>query len=252
MKYCKICDEEHPDNLMFCPKCSSFLTVKTVVSEEKSDNYKSRKSSKSYEEIEYDPVPSDIKELLDDSIISNKINQFFNNYIPESISSKSSFVSELSNFLRNNLDNVDVYSGGDSSDILVKLNNEKYGIRLRYSKNEGNYTSNVPQTLYQCIRDIYLMELEKKSLSLTNTYTIMLVDDDQFYREKRAKDGLYPYFRNRCLDTDKYIVSPKEISGEISNPVDDNYKDGSYFIKSNYRVVWIKAKNNERYYIIKM
>ena len=25
MKYCKMCDEEFPDNLMFCPKCNSFL-----------------------------------------------------------------------------------------------------------------------------------------------------------------------------------------------------------------------------------
>lgn len=252
MKFCKICNDEYPDNLMFCPKCGSFLTNKPVVTQElKSNNYKNRKS-KSFEKVDYDSIPENINELLDDSIISNKINEFFINYIPETINSKSSFVSKLSNFLRNNLENAEVYLGGDSSDILIKLNNKKYGIRLRYSKNEGNYTSNVPQALYQCIRDIYLMEIEKKSLSLDNTYTVMLVDDDAFYREKRAKDQLYKYFRNKCFDTDEYIVSPKEINGEISNPVDDNYKDGSYFIKGNYRIVWIKAKNNERYFILKI
>lgn len=128
-------------------------------------------------------------------------------------------------------------------DIVVstKDKKEKYAIELKFPKNRM-----YPVQMYKFIEDIVFMQ-EVKGSAFKQTYSIVLVNDKNFYEgntHEDKKDKIYKYFRSNKFD----------IKGEIKHPTEKNTSEPPIEVKNEVKIEWKPLKNNEeyRYYIIEI
>ena len=108
---------------------------------------------------------------------------------------------------------------------------EKYAIELKFPRN-----GQVPEQMYSFVKDIRFME-ELKHFGFTNTYTIVLVDNPQFYSGKSS--GIYKIFR----DT-------HQIDGKILKPTANYSKSEFIELQNSYTFNWNKLDDNQSYLIV--
>ena len=108
---------------------------------------------------------------------------------------------------------------------------EKYAIELKFPRN-----GQVPEQMYSFVKDIRFME-ELKHFGFTNTYTIVLVDNPQFYSGKSS--GIYKIFR----DT-------HQIDGKILKPTANYSKSEFIELQNSYTFNWNKLDDNQSYFFI--
>lgn len=108
---------------------------------------------------------------------------------------------------------------------------EKYAIELKFPRN-----GQVPEQMYSFVKDIRFME-ELKHFGFTNTYTIVLVDNPQFYSGNSS--GIYKIFR----DT-------HQIDGKILKPTANYSKSEFIELQNSYTFNWNKLDDNQSYFFI--
>ena len=90
--------------------------------------------------------------------------------------------------------------------------------------------------MYSFVKDIRFME-ELKHFGFTNTYTIVLVDNPQFYSGKSS--GIYKIFR----DT-------HQIDGKILKPTANYSKSEFIELQNSYTFNWNKLDDKQSYFFI--
>lgn len=193
--------------------------------------------------------------------LEHLIREFFNNYWRNSedieIYNEFSLQHELGLFLRERLKgykvqferNIFYFFGNQKIQTIKKEidiaifnedETEKYAIELKNPRN-----GQVPETMFQCIKDIKFME-ELKELGFNSTICVTFVSDKIFYNKGSKDDGIYSYFREG-----------KVIQGKIEKPTGkEKFKAQeipSITLNRTYKINWKEIrKNNEEsaYYIV--
>ena len=122
---------------------------------------------------------------------------------------------------------------------------KRYAIELKFPTNGA-----APRRMYQFVEDIKFMEQVKHELNFTQTYCLTLVSDladgDDFWKEKKKKEGIYQYFRGNA---------PTPIKGTIKNPI--KVKEGTkskispYFeIIKERKIKWVQIKDTSFHYYL--
>lgn len=111
---------------------------------------------------------------------------------------------------------------------------EKYAIEVKFPKN-----GQVPEQMYSFIKDIVFME-QLKSSGFTDTYTLTVVNDKNFYQGKSTGKDIYQYFRN----------IPQNITGKIFKPTGPSKSIEYLEVHNTYSVQWLDCYLG-KYFLIK-
>ena len=119
---------------------------------------------------------------------------------------------------------IDLLVAKTSSGQLEDL----YAIELKFPRN-GQY----PKQMYEFVKDLAFIAQLKKQYNFKGCWSIVLVDDDKFYKSPKPGTikGIYAYFRT--FDNNGNIIkSQQQIKNKIDNPIkyDPAKKNGLAFI----------------------
>ena len=113
-------------------------------------------------------------------------------------------------------------------------------IELKYPRN-----GQVPEQMYSFIKDIKFAEQLKK-LGFQNAYCVTLVDDPLFYRDGRAENGIYKFFREKSKG--QLCKVPGRTCIMKPTGQDEDYVK----LDRDYTIKWEDPGKERRFYCIEM
>ena len=110
----------------------------------------------------------------------------------------------------------------------------------------------VPLQLYEFCKDICFLEKLMNS-NCKCAYSLVLVNSDNFYVEKREKNGIYKYFRGdkKLKGCGNIYYGRTALTGEIICPTGKK-KGKSIEIINSYQIKWAELINGYSYYLIEI
>lgn len=108
---------------------------------------------------------------------------------------------------------IDLLIAKTSSEQLEEL----YAIELKFPR-KGQY----PAQMYEFVKDLAFIAQLKGQYNFKGCWSVVMVDDDKFYKSPKSGNinGIYAYFRT--FDTNGNIIKPQQIKNKIDNPIKYN------------------------------
>lgn len=142
---------------------------------------------------------------------------------------------------------IDLLIAKTSSEQLEGL----YAIELKFPR-KGQY----PAQMYEFVKDLAFIAQLKGQYNFKGCWSVVMVDDDKFYKSPKSGNikGIYAYFRT--FDTKGNIIKPQQIENRIDNPIKHNSTKKDYIpfinIPAGYAqtVQWNSINQKLYYYTI--
>ncbi len=112
--------------------------------------------------------------------------------------------------------------------------NEKYAIEIKFPTN-----GQTPLQMFEFCKDISFLE-KLKNNGFKSCYSLVIVNHDDSYREKKKNDGVYSFFRNGVT-----------INGDVECPTGKN-KFEKINIEKQYNPKWEKLFDDYYYYLLEI
>lgn len=119
---------------------------------------------------------------------------------------------------------IDLLIAKTSSEQLEEL----YAIELKFPRN-GQY----PAQMYEFVKDLAFIAQLRENYHFKACWSVVLVDDDKFYKSQKSGNinEIYAYFRT--FDTNGNIIKPQQIKDRIDNPIKYNSTKKAYIPSIN-------------------
>jgi hypothetical protein len=115
---------------------------------------------------------------------------------------------------------------------------EQLAIELKFPR-----AGQVPIQIYQFFKDVKFLEQLKDHYGFSRGYSVVFVDDKNFYEGEELSEPVYEYFRTK-----------KVLPGftTISIPVGMKKGDGRFSLTKDYPIEWKDINDRMKYYILEV
>lgn len=115
---------------------------------------------------------------------------------------------------------------------------EQLAIELKFPR-----AGQVPIQIYQFSKDVKFLEQLKEHYEFSRGYSVVFVDNKNFYEGEELSEPVYEYFRTK-----------KVLPGftTISIPVGKKKGDGRFSLTRDYPIEWKDSRDGMKYYILEV